>query len=104
MRAALIFTGSGPILILTSLAALDDPGLVSRLAAKGIHKYIANEVPLGEVRQWYGPVFDRVMTDETQDDELRILDVDGRHIFCHLHLKDLGPAVRHETMLEAAGA
>ena len=77
MKAALIFTCSGPILILTSHTALDDPDLASRLAAKGIYKYIANEVPFDEVRQWYGPIFDRVVTDETQDDALRILDVDS---------------------------
>jgi len=100
MKAALIFTGSGPILILTSFDSLDHPGLVSRMAAKGIGKYIAHEVPVDEVRSWYGSTFDRVLTDETEEDALRILDVDGAHIFCHLRLGDLGPSVRCEGTLE----
>ena len=56
------------------------------------------------VQQWYGPLFMRVLTDAAQDDGLRILDVDGQHIFCHLHLSDLGEAVRCESSLTAAGA
>ena len=31
MNAALIFSGSGPLLILTSHAGLEDPGLLDRL-------------------------------------------------------------------------
>jgi hypothetical protein len=104
MKAALVFTGSGPILILTNLAELDDPGLVARLAAKGIGKFIAHEVPVDEIRRWYGPTFERAMTDTTQEDELRIVDVDGQHIFCHLRLSDLGPMVRCEAALSTAGS
>lgn len=104
MKAAVVFTGSGPILILTSLDALDDPELVARMAEKGFDKFIANEVPVEEVRRWYGATFDRAVTDTTQDDELRIVDIDGQHIFCHLHLDDLGPGVRCEQGLAAAGS
>jgi len=103
MKAAVVFTGSGPILILTSHEILDHPDLVSRLAVKGIAKFIAHEIPYDEVRRWYGPSFDRVLTDETQNDELRIVDVNGSHIFCHLRLSDLGPAVRCEAMATTAG-
>jgi len=102
MKAALIFTGSGPILILTSHENLDAPDLAARLAAKGIGKYIAHEIPVDEVRRWYGPTLERVTTDGTQDDALRIVDVDGRHIFVHLRLEDLGPEVRCEASLAAA--
>ena len=52
MKAALIFTGSGPIVILTTHETLTDPDLVARLAAKGIRKFLAFEVPVersGEV-------------------------------------------------------
>ena len=104
MEAAVIFTGSGPILILTTLETLDDPGLILRLAAKGIGKFIASEVPVDEIRRWYGPTFERALTDVTQEDELRIVDVDGQHIFCHLHLGDLGPMVKCEATLAAAGS
>ena len=102
MKAALIFTGSGPILILTTHATLDAPDLAARLAAKGIGKYIAHEIPVDDVRRWYGPAFDRALEDASQDDALRIVDVDGRHIFVHLRLEDLGPEVRCEAV--AAGS
>jgi len=102
MKAAVIFTGSGPILILTSLDRLDDPGLISRMADKGINKFIANEIPLDIVRSWYGSTFNRAMTENSQEDELRIVDVDGQHIFCHLQLGDLGPAVQCEQAMAAA--
>ena len=99
MKAAVIFTGSGPILILTSHDNFDDPDLVSRMAAKGIDKFIANEISFSIVRQWYGTTLDRVLTETMQDDELRILDVDGQHIFCHLRLSDLGPGVQCERAI-----
>jgi hypothetical protein len=104
MKAAVVFTGSGPILILTSHDTLDHPDLIARLAAKGIGKFVAHEIPLDEVRSWYGPGFERIATDETEDDALRIVDVDGRHIFCHLRLSDLGPSVRCEAVLATAGS
>ena len=104
MKAAVIFAGSGPILVLTSLPALDDPGLVSRLAGKGIRKFIAYEIPLDDVRGWYGPTFDRALSDIHQEDELRIVDVDGVHIFGHLHLDQLGRAVRWEPEMAETGS
>jgi hypothetical protein len=103
MRAALIFTNTGPILALTSLERFDDPGLIARLAAKGIAKYLAYEIPLDEVRGWYGPSYDAVLTDRAQEDELRILDIDGPHIFCHLRLSSLGPAIRCEATPTGVG-
>jgi hypothetical protein len=104
MKAAVIFTGTGPTLVLTSLASLDDPAFAAGFAAKGVTKFFACEVPLDEVRSWYGPRFDSVLEDADQDDELRILDIDGQHIFCHLRLASLGPVVRFEPKPAAAGA
>ena len=46
MKAALLFTGSGPLVILTSHASFTDPALLEKLAAKGIDKFIAYEVPV----------------------------------------------------------
>jgi hypothetical protein len=44
MKAGVFFTGTGPILILTSYESLDDPNLVEKLSAKGIKKYIVFEI------------------------------------------------------------
>jgi hypothetical protein len=40
MKAGIVFTGTGPILILTSCDSLEHPDLVARLCEKGISKYV----------------------------------------------------------------
>lgn len=96
MKAGVFFTGSGPILLLTSFESLDDGGLVEKLANKGIKKYIAFEVPEDMVKKKYGNQFDVVMGDLKQEDDLRVLDYDGHHVFYNFRLDDLGEAVYHE--------
>ncbi len=51
MKAGIFFTGSGPILILTSYDSLSNKSLVSKLSSKGIRKFIAYEVPMRSVRK-----------------------------------------------------
>ena len=41
MKAGIIITGTGPILIWTTYDSFDDPKLVEKLKTKGITKYIA---------------------------------------------------------------
>ncbi len=53
IHAYLIFTGSGPILILSTYPSLTDERLISKLRYKGIDKFIAYEVHLDAVRQRY---------------------------------------------------
>ena len=50
MIAGVYFTGTGPILILTTYETLDDPQIVQKLAAKGIKKFIAFEVTIDKVK------------------------------------------------------
>ncbi len=57
MKAALLFTGSGPLVILTSHTSLEDPVLLGKLRAKGIDKFIAYEVPVETAEQRYGGHF-----------------------------------------------
>ena len=51
MKAGVFFTGTGPILILTTYESLNDPKLVEKLAQKGIKKYIAYNVPEDLVKE-----------------------------------------------------
>ncbi len=51
MKAGIIFTGTGPILILTSCSSFTDPKLIEKLAAKGIRKFIAYELPVESVKK-----------------------------------------------------
>ena len=79
MKAGIFFTGTGPILILTSYESLDDPKLVEKLALKGIKKYIAYEIQEELVKQKYGKHYNVILGDLKQADDLRVLDYDGHH-------------------------
>ena len=97
MKAGIFFTGTGPILILTTYDALDDPKLVEKLNLKGIKKYIAYQVSEELVKQRYGQHFSVVLGDLKQTDDLRVLDYDGHHVFYNFSLRDLGEPIYYEA-------
>ena len=98
MKAGIFFTGTGPILILTTYGDLDDPMLVAKLDQKGIKKFIAYEVPEVLVREKYGNHFNVILGDLKQSDDLRVLDYDGHHVFYSFSLSELGPPIFHEGL------
>jgi hypothetical protein len=100
MKAGIFFTGTGPILILTSHQALDDPKLVEKLSAKGIKKFIASEVSMDKVKKLYGYHFNIVMGDLQQTDDLRVLDYNGHNVFYNFKFSELGEMIYHETSEE----
>jgi len=96
MKAAMLFTGSGPIVILTSHATVTDPQLIAKLQAKGIDKFIAYEIPMDLAKQRYDGHFDMVMRDLSQTDDLRVLDFNGERAFRLFKISELGIPVVHE--------
>ena len=96
MKAGIFFTGSGPILILTSYDSLSETNLVEKFRAKGIKKFIAYEVPVELVKQKYGAHYDVVINDLKQEDDLRVMDYDGHHVFYSFSLKKLGEPIFFE--------
>jgi len=96
MKAGIYFTGSGPILILTSYDSLMEPPLVEKLRAKGIRKFIAYDVPMEVVRGKYGGHYNSVMNDLKQEDDLRVMDFDGQHVFHAFRFEELGKPVYYE--------
>lgn len=96
MKAGIVFTGTGPILVLTSFKSFDDAKLVEKLARKGIVKFIAHELDLELVRKRYGQHFQVILGDLKQDDDLRILDYNGHNVFYNFSFKEWGPAILHE--------
>ncbi len=96
MKAALIFTGSGPLVILTSHESLTDPELLDKLKAKGIGKFIAYEVPVETAKEKYANHFNVVMSDLRESDDLRVLDFNGERAFQLFRLSELGPPIMHE--------
>ncbi len=96
MKAGIIFTGSGPLVILTSHESFTAPGLVQKLQAKGIKKYLGFELPLELCQQRYGEHYPVVLQDLRQTDDLRVLDFDGHHIFLTFSFNEFGQDFRYE--------
>jgi hypothetical protein len=96
MKAGIFFTGTGPILILTSYESLEDPNLVEKLALKGIKKYIAYEIQEDLVKERYGKHFNVILGDLKQEDDLRVLDYDGHHVFYNFSIDEMGEPIYHE--------
>jgi Na+-transporting NADH:ubiquinone oxidoreductase subunit NqrF len=96
MKAGIFYTGSGPILLLTSYNSLTDPKLIKKLGTKGIKKFIAYEVSEDLAREKYGNHYHVILEDLHQEDDLRVLDYDGHHIFNIFSFKDLREPIYYE--------
>ena len=97
MKAGIVFTGTGPILILTSYDSFTNEKFVDKLKAKGILKFIVYELPYDKVKEKYGMHFSAVMGDLHETDDLRVLDYNGHHIFTNFSFADMGEAVQYES-------
>ena len=96
MKAGIVYTGSGPILVLTSYESFTDPKFVEKLKSKGIKKFIGWEVPLELCQKRYGEHYPVILGDLRQNDDLRVLDYDGHHIFLTFSFKELGQQFSYE--------
>ena len=92
-RAYLIFTGTGPILVLSTYPKLTDERLVEKLRYKGIDKFLAYEVALDAVRERYPNSFDEVESDLRKVEDIRVLDFNGHHIFSRFAFAELGEPI-----------
>lgn len=96
MKAIILFSGSAPLLLLTSYEPAADVQFTAKLATKGIKKFVAYDVPLDLVKEKYGTHYDLVMADLKQSDDLRILDYDGYHVVNSFSFKNLGMPLMYE--------
>ena len=96
MKAYMLITGSGPIVVLTSHQSISDVSLIEKLASKDIDKFIAYEIPIGLAEQRYGTHFSVVRGDLRETDDLRVLDEDGDRAFKLFRFEELGPPILHE--------
>jgi hypothetical protein len=96
MKAGILFTGSGTVVVITSFDSLTSPNLIRMLSSKGIKKFIAFEIPLELAKEKYGHHYDSVMDDLKQQDDLRVLDYDGHHILSKFSFKEMMPPVYYE--------
>jgi hypothetical protein len=93
-RAYLIFTGTGPILVLSTYPKLTDQRLVEKLRYKGIDKFIAYQVDLEAVRERYHHSFDNVTQDLAGVEDIRVLDFNGHQIMANFSLEELGDPIK----------
>ena len=100
MKSGICFTGTGPILFLTSCSSFTDENLIKKFKIKGINKFIAYEVPIDLVKEKYGGHFDVVLGDLHQDNDLRIVDHEGHHVFYQFSLAELGESTVYEEPAE----
>ncbi len=96
-RAYLIFTGTGPILVLSTYPKLTDDRLVEKLRYKGIDKFIAYEVDLTAVRQRYAQAYANISQDLEGEgvEDLRVLDFNGHQIMANFSLDELGDPIKY---------
>ncbi|MBL6957383.1 MAG: cytosolic protein [Rhodospirillales bacterium] len=102
MKTAMLFTGSGPLVILTSHKSLTDPALLEKLAGKGIDKFIAYELPEELAKDRYGGHFFVVVSDLRESDDLRILDFNGERAFQLFNLHELKGPIMYDAELDSA--
>ena len=87
MKAVIVFTGTGPILVITSYPSIDDPNFINKLKGKGINKFVAFEVPIDQCEHIYGGKYRCIFEDLKDADGLEVLDIDGLRIFKNFSLK-----------------
>ncbi len=93
-RAYLLFTGSGPILVLSSYPKLTDERLIQKLRYKGIDKFMAYQVDLEAVEQRYLDSFESAIGDLRGSQDLRVLDFNGHQIMANFSLDALGDPIK----------
>ena len=96
MKAYMLLTASGPIVILTSHETPEDEVFIGKLRAKGVDKFIAYELPWAQVEQSYGGHFKVVLNDLHETDDLRVLDFNGHRVFQLFRLDRLDEPLIYE--------
>lgn len=96
MKVVMLFTGGGPMVVLSNHESLDDEVFVGKLKAKGVDKFMAYELPLEVVEDRYGGHFHTVLNDLHETDDLRVLDFNGHRIFSLFPLDELGEPFIYE--------
>jgi hypothetical protein len=99
MNVFFLFTGSGSLAILTSYSAVDDPALLTKLAAKGIVKFLAYQIPTALAKERYGKHFDIVSADLSESNDLRVLDFDGTRAFRLFRFHEMGSPIAYEPQV-----
>ena len=90
IRSYLIFTGTGPILVLSTYPGLTDPRLIEKLQ----YKCLAYQGGLGAGRQPYAPAFAHVTANLAAGEDSRVVDFNGHQIMTNFSLDELGEPIK----------
>ncbi|MBF0589851.1 MAG: cytosolic protein [Magnetococcales bacterium] len=91
VRSYLIMSGSGAMLVLTKMSqGMQSDVARDTMLKKGIRKYIAFEVPPARAKERYGARFEAVSSTITQENDIRVMDVDGHHVFANFEFREMG--------------
>lgn len=96
MRSYLVLTENGALLVMTAHSSITGGPLLESLKHKGIEKFIAYEVPVDRLHQYYGLPLEIVAADIDRGKGLRVLDFDGPHIFDCVPFSELGSPIQSE--------
>ena len=94
-RAYIVFTGTGPILVLSTYTDLKDERLLEKLRYKGIGSFIAYRVDLEAVHKRYAHAYENVAQDLARDEDIRVLDFNGHQIMANFSLEQLGEPIKY---------
>ena len=95
LKAYLVFTGTGPILLLCTYPSVTDERLVEKLRDKGIDKFLAYEVDLDAVRERYSRTIDGVLGNLEGVEDIRVLDFNGHQIMANFSLDELDGPIKY---------
>lgn len=94
VRSYLMFTGSGPILAISTYPKLTDERLLQKLRFKGISKFLAYQVDMDIVEEQYGQALRDISADLDGVEDLRVLDFNGHQIMANFSLDSLGDPIK----------
>lgn len=93
-RAYLLFTGSSPILLMSTYPKLTDERLIAKLRYKGIDKFIAYGVDLEAVQARYPGSYGAILEDLEAVEDIRVVDFNGHQIMANFSLDALGDPIK----------
>ena len=96
MRSYLVLTENGPLLVLTSSDSITEENLLASLHSKGIDKFIAYEVPVEQMHEFYGVPFEVIAADLERAEDLRVLEYTGDPTVDGLWVNLLGQEIQYE--------
>lgn len=96
MKGVIVFTGTGPLLLLISYPSISDPDFIKKLKDKGIKKFIACEIPIEKCENLYGTSYYDIKHDLQEKNDMRVLDYDGHRILNNFSLKKMGTPFIYE--------